>query len=429
MTTPPIKYHLIDKPARRYILFFIPADWVMLPEDGEAVEINNSFISSLFLLLNTMIGSGVLVQPYVFSQAGVVSVPIEYIIIGMLNFSSIQILLLCAHKLDVFDYSGVAETTLGRTGQIIVDMCLVIGGSGSLLSYVLIIGSLLKAVVLDFCSCSEWYCNIGFLTAVPIVLFTIPLCLIRNYGHLAGISYLSIFVVGSSILLVIIVGPIERILHDDYDGALNLGSWHGSLSTTGDIVFALGFIGTMFHAYKGMATQTPEEFSKLSFVTIVLGVALCFTTGLVGYLSFRDEVETNVLENFSGGLAASFQIALIIHLILYIPGDFVVVRAALFKLLDIDVLTQSDFSFITMTLAFMFFVTFLAVMLQLYMTGDSLALVVDLTGGIAGSMLYFVIPAACGMTLFKEDKRIYYRSLGLGVFGILLVFSVIFAII
>jgi len=69
---------------------------------------------------------------------------------------------------------------------------------------------------------------------------------------------------------------------------------------------------------------------------------MCFMTGLVGYLSFLGDTETNIVSNFDGPVGAVFKVALVVHLILYIPGDFVVMRASLWRLLDTDVAKQSD---------------------------------------------------------------------------------------
>lgn len=54
---------------------------------------------------------------------------------------------------------------------------------------------------------------------------------------------------------------------------------------------------------------------------IALGGTMCFTTGLMGYLSFRDATESDILDNFSGTFASLFKAFVVIHLILYIPSE------------------------------------------------------------------------------------------------------------
>lgn len=54
---------------------------------------------------------------------------------------------------------------------------------------------------------------------------------------------------------------------------------------------------------------------------VVVGLVLCYSTGLVGYLSFRDATDGDILDNFEGALASCFKLLVVVHLILYIPSE------------------------------------------------------------------------------------------------------------
>ena len=54
---------------------------------------------------------------------------------------------------------------------------------------------------------------------------------------------------------------------------------------------------------------------------IVTGTCLCYAMGLAGYLSFRDSVDGDILLNFSGAVASVFKLAVVFHLVLYIPSE------------------------------------------------------------------------------------------------------------
>ena len=403
------------------LCFCIPLSWIMKPEEGDHVQLKNSDISTVFLLLNYMIGSGIVVQAYVFSQSGIIVCVFEYIVIGIMNYVGVNLLVQCAEETRVFDYSHLAEKILGTKGSLLVDISIIIGAAGSLLSYILIIGTVLTEVVEH---CSGWYCNIVFLTIVPVSLFTVPLCLLRNFGHLAVASYISITVISASVLLVIIGGPVENahsaVTH------YKLGSFLGSIRTVGDIVFALGYITATFHSYNAMENRSIANFNRVTLSTTILGAIMCFATGLAGYLSFGDNTDTNIIENFNGAVGGVFKVALVIHLVLYIPGDFVIMRAALLKMRGIDIHKQSDFAFVTFSLSCIGFITFIALLLQVFLSStDSLAIVVDITGGVAGSILYFVVPGLCAMQLFKNDRETYLKSVTLLLFGMAIVVLVI----
>ena len=404
----------VSKPTT--ICGIIPLSWILLPDDGGEIHIKNSDISTVFLLLNYMIGSGIVVQAYAFSQSGIIVIIFEYIVISILNYVGVNLLILCAEETKIFDYSQVAESILGVNGGRLVDISIFFGGFGSLLSYILVVGSLLTGVAEH---CPGWFCSVEFLTLIPLFLVTVPLCLLRKFGHLAIASYISIAVIGSIVLLVIIGGPAQN---PHAVSNVRLGNFLGSTRTIGDVVFALGYITATFHSYNAMENRNINSFNTVAKTTMGLGAMMCFFTGLAGYLSFGDDTKSNILENFSGPLGGVFKTALVIHLLLYIPGDFVIMRDSILKLAHVDVNTMSDFSFISFSLICLGVITLVALLLQMMLSStDSLAIVVDITGGICGSMLYFVIPALCAMKLFYNDRNVFWRSVLLLFFGMAII--------
>jgi amino acid permease len=405
----------------RHLCFCIPLSWIMRQDDDTHTVVKNSDASTIALLLNTMIGSGIVVQAFVFGKAGIIVTVFEFILISAMNYTGVNLLVRCAEEVQIFDFSDVTESILGPWGGLLVDSAIVVGGAGALLSYILIIGTVLTQVTGE---CSEWYCNIVFHSIVPVALFSVPLCLLRNFGHLAIASYISIGVITATIFLVLIGGPVVN--EHNHISHYRLGSFVGAIKTVGDIVFALGYIYATFHAYNAMDNKSIANFNRVTLTTTCIGAVMCFFTGLAGYLSFGDDTETNIIENFGGPAGSVFKVALVIHLLLYIPGDFVIMRAALLRMQKIDIHTQSNKSFISFSLACFAVITFVAIMLQVYLTStNSLSIVVDLTGGVAGSILYFVVPGLCAMKVFKSDPKVYYQSAALLFFGTLIIVLVI----
>eukprot|EP01038_Epipyxis_sp_PR26KG_P003976 gene3976-5697_t len=401
---------LLNGRKTRYLCFCLPYDWILNDENtrssiDESKRIKNSSLSTFFLLLNTMIGSGILVQAYVMRESGVVAATIEYIVIGLMIYAGVAILIRVAEKRAVYDYTELMNDIFGPYGGLSIDLAIIVNNFGALLSYILIIGTLLNSVITTFIDCHSFACHPAFLTFIVVFLLVTPLCLIRRFGHLAIISYMSIFVISASMILVIIGGPIHAADNNYYindDNSKNnkvlIGSFIGSIKNAGSIIFALGYATAIFHAYIALETKTIPLFTNILFQTTVAGVIMCFVTGLVGYLSFRDSTNANILENFPSAVGAIFKIALIIHLMLYIPGDFIIMRSSIMKLFKTSVTNLSNILFITSTLSIIWTVTLVAVIIQLASTSDaSLAVVVDITGSVAGSITYFILPGHAGM--------------------------------
>lgn len=70
---------------------------------------------------------------------------------------------------------------------------------------------------------------------------------------------------------------------------------------------------------------------------VVLGGLFCYGTGMVGYLSFREATEGDILDNFTGVVASGFKVMVVMHLVLYIPNE---VRALSCRSCVINVLSS-----------------------------------------------------------------------------------------
>lgn len=187
------------------------ADHVSSSEDthfllghAKADRIHNSFWTSVIILLNSMIGSGILLQAYVFKTAGIGVALFLYVLFGTLTVFSVEVLMHTAHVVKVYDYADIAAEAFGTCGKILVDVSVVLMTGGALLSYILIIGSLLQSIVVPFVGTGSVYASAAFLTAVPVAILVLPMCLVRHLGHLAVASYLSVLAITSVVVLVLV---------------------------------------------------------------------------------------------------------------------------------------------------------------------------------------------------------------------------------
>ena len=371
----------------------IPLKWIKRSSSSDDFVVDN--FGLMILLLNSMIGSGIFVQPYVFKESGIVIASIEYVIIGLMTYAGVDLLIQSADVYKVHSYDQLALSALGQNGDKIVNITIFFGNGGALLSYILIIGSLSHELLVGWMG-SHWYTNSALVTALLVAIFVTPPCLVRKFSHLTYISYASIFAVTATMLLVIFDGTLEAEDYDvNDDDSINLWSVNGSFRSIGSIVFAFGFASSVFHVYIAVdkSIRTPSNFSYVLRSTVAAGVTMCFLTGMVGYISFRSYTEENILNNFTGRLGAIFKIAVIMHLLFYIPGDFVVMRSSLFVLLGLDVSSESTKEFVAISISMLFAVTASACALNAFAAdSDVLSLTLDVTGGLSGSLSNFILP-------------------------------------
>ena len=109
-----------------------------MKDECQVVAVDNSDLSTMFLLLNSIIGSGILVQAYVFKEVGLIVIVFKYIVITIMNYAGVESLIRCSESKLIYDYSDLAESIHGEYGSIAVDTSMIIYGYGSLVPYVLI---------------------------------------------------------------------------------------------------------------------------------------------------------------------------------------------------------------------------------------------------------------------------------------------------
>ena len=110
----------------------------------------------------------------------------------------------------------------------------------------------------------------------------------------------------------------------------------------------------------------------------------------------------------------------IVHLICYIPVDFVVMRYSVVKLaIGEEAESLATVYHVTLTL-FMLMIT-LAIVLSLLATGmasgEVFSLILNLTGGVAGAVSSFILPAAIYLKVMPTGSQYYTIAKVLLLFG------------
>ena len=310
-----------------------------------SVDQKNSVFSTVVLLLNAMIGSGLLVQPYAFRSAGVLGISLEYLIFSILTYWGVETLLTAAENHGVYDFGHLVVLSAGNYyGQLIYDVVILLGGLGSMLSYVFIIQSLSINIVSNFYSFSSTHELNALKVVATVVSFIVitPLCLIRNFGHLSRVSFVSIVAVCATVLVVLVQGIYSVIVRWSYSTAdnsstttttseqteaLEIFSTSGVLSSLGSVVFAFSFSAALFPALRaGEAPllESPNVARASLRATVLLGVLICFVIGLSGYLSYGSDTESDILLSFEGVQGIVLQAVFVVHLCLVLPADLLV---------------------------------------------------------------------------------------------------------
>ena len=194
--------------------------------------INPAWLTT-FLLVNTMIGSGILNQPYVFMESGLLGGILGFILASVMTWLGLIILCEAGVKANIFDYAELAKHAFGKKGETIVDYSIIIMAFGSMLGYMLVIGETVSSLIVSW-GCKSVMCTPTSLMILTVGVFVTPVCMFRHFGHFAWLSLFSISAILAVLFLVIIGGPLRK-----ESGPLTVIDISGTARSLGSIIFSL----------------------------------------------------------------------------------------------------------------------------------------------------------------------------------------------
>lgn len=257
-------------------------------------DISNSAALTTFLLLNTMIGSGILNQPYVFYQSGLLGGLGGFIVASLATWGALQLMTAAGLHENVLEYSGLAKKVFGKKGEYAVDVSIILMTLGAQIGYILVVGET-TSQLLQAWGCDSPICGQFLTTIIAVVGFITPICMFRHFGHLAYLSLFSILAIVLCLMLVVVGGPIQ---HKPLQGdEIRLFSFTGTLSSIGSIVFSLSCTSANFQAFISTEkdSQNLSSWYKITFNAVFAGAAMCVAMGIGGYLSFGSGTNGEIL--------------------------------------------------------------------------------------------------------------------------------------
>lgn len=88
--------------------------------------------------------------------------------------------------LSDLNYTELARRTLGKYGPPMVDVTMAFQLTGSMCSYILLVGGLMTSLIAEITGedTGAWWQSFYFVTPTVFVLFVLPACLIRHFSNL-----------------------------------------------------------------------------------------------------------------------------------------------------------------------------------------------------------------------------------------------------
>lgn len=299
-----------------------------------------SFASSVFNLMNAIMGSGILGLAYAMASTGIVGFCLLLILVSSLAAYSIHLLLKLCDQTGINSYEELGQKALKKPGKVLVGMAILIQNIGAMSSYLFILKSELPAAISSLLNAentgSAWYEDGRLLLIIVTVCVVLPLALLPKIGFLGYTSSIAfVFMLYFTVVIVLkkwsIPCPLPHNVtaHSDTQKVSN-----GSDSECTPKLFVLSIksayaIPTMAFSflchtailpiYCELKRPTKARMQKVANISIGLSLLLYFISALFGYLTFYSHVESELLLGYG----------------LYLPRDIMVMTVRLAILLSV----------------------------------------------------------------------------------------------
>ena len=323
------------------------------------------------------------------------------IFLAYLTDYTLCLLIRAAKIARVGNYEDLCRHCFGKKGYIAVSLSMLLFDFGALLTYLIILGDSLLPVLNEFFNWNSiYYRRISII--ISSIFLILPWLLYRDISKIEKTSAISVFTVFFIIIIIFIkYFQIQQDHHQDDYTPIEI-NYFGSdiLTALGTVSFSFVCHDSSFLLYNTLSNPTNRRWSNLTHYSLFIAVAASLIFSIIGYLTFGNKVEPNILINYpqSDYLIICMRITYVITMALTYPISFYVVRHVLYSA------AQNEKSYVSVqeasnTVHYGITIPLFLITVIITMFVDNLGLVMSLTGSLAAVIIAFVLPSICYLKL------------------------------
>ncbi|GAM87215.1 hypothetical protein ANO11243_052370 [Dothideomycetidae sp. 11243] len=299
-----------DRMARAPLLTGIEAPSVTVayeefcPEDLlENARPKSNLRSAFMNMANSIIGAGIIGQPYALKQAGLLSGVMLLLALTVTVDWTIRLIVTNSKLSGANSFQATVEHCFGKSGLIAISVAQWAFAFGGMVAFCIIIGDTIPHVLAAVFPKLRTLPFLWLLTdrRAIIIIFTLgisyPLSLYRDIAKLAKASTLALLSMIIIIITVIIEGPqVPSELRGRIRGSLFMNN--GVFQAIGVISFAFVCHHNSLLIYGSLRKPTMDRFAKVTHISTSVSCLACLAMALSGFLTFGDLTRGNILNNF-----------------------------------------------------------------------------------------------------------------------------------
>lgn len=304
-----------------------------------------SFASSVFNLMNAIMGSGILGLAYAMANTGIVGFCLLLVLVSTLAAYSVHLLLKLCDQTGINSYESLGERALNKPGKVLVGCAILIQNIGAMSSYLFILKSELPAAINGFLNAENtgtpWYEDGRILLILITLCVILPLSILPRVGFLGYTSGLAfLFMVYFTVVVVMKKWTISCPLPNNItslSGAYQVSNSSDSECTarlfvlSGKSAYAIPTMAFSFlcHTavlpiYCELDRPSKVRMQRVTNISIGLSFLLYFISALFGYLTFYAHVDSELLQGYDvylprDVLVMTVRLAIMLSVLLTVP--------------------------------------------------------------------------------------------------------------
>ncbi|XP_072193782.1 solute carrier family 38 member 6 isoform X2 [Excalfactoria chinensis] len=373
----------------------------------------SSFGLSVFNLMNAIMGSGILGLSYAMASTGLLGFSILLLMVASLASYSVFLLLSMCTQTAVTSYEDLGLFAFGSAGKVLVATTIIIQNIGAMSSYLLIVKSELPGAVAGFLSGDEsgsWYLDGRLLLLITSVCIVFPLALLPKIGFLGYTSSLSFF------FMVYFTLVVSNSTADCKAKLFHLSKESAYAIPT--MAFSFLCHTSVLPIYCELQSPSKSRMQNVTVTGIGLSFIIYFMSALFGYLTFYDQVDSELLRGYSRYLPhdtviMTVKLAILLSVLLTVPLIHFPARKAVLMVF-FSHLPTSWICHILVTLV----LNAIIVLFAMYV--PDIKNVFGVVGSTTSTCLLFVYPGLFYLKLSREDFLSPHKlgACALVIFGI-----------
>ncbi|KYN29014.1 PREDICTED: putative sodium-coupled neutral amino acid transporter 7 [Trachymyrmex cornetzi] len=377
-------------------------------------------LGTIFLIVNTTLGAGLLNFPQAFDKAGGIGTCIlAQLVLLVFITATLVILASCSNGTSTDTMQDTFAGLCGSKSLAFCGICVAVYSFGCCLTFLIIVGDQFDRVFatyygLDYCH--TWYLSRPFVTALSCTIFVLPLCFFKRLDIL---SYASS--IGCITVIYVVWVIIYKSLEEQNNTVSPIKIWPNNgyeiLQIIPIVCFAYQSHMTAIPTYACMKDRNLCKFTLCAVVSMLICYGTYSVVGYFGYATFGSgKVPSDILQGYTdkSAVVTVAVIAIAIKNFTTYPIVLYCGRDALLSIFNVSF----DRIGIRVIITLIWFILSLGIAILV----PDISPVINLLGSLS-AMFIFILPGICLLqnVLLKDPELYLNKGRMLIVFAIFLI--------